>query len=205
MLVRKKSIHPFAILVVAATLMLWVWAGPQSEGQYTKAIPAGPRGVAPAVVGQAVPGQYLPNTFWCAAFSPDGRTVAAVGGSQESAGKLIAWDMPNNKAKYQHDEATGIRSLAFSPDGKTLALALYDGKVKLLDAGAGKEQQVLQGHTKGVNCVAFSPDGLTLASASLDQTARLWAVKTGKEKMTLRGHSEYVLCVAFSQIGRAQV
>jgi dipeptidyl aminopeptidase/acylaminoacyl peptidase len=114
----------------------------------------------------------------------------------------MVWDLPGNKTKLQHDEPKGIRSLAFSPDGKTLALALYDGKIKLLDAGTGKEQQVLKGHTNGVNCVTFSPDGQTLASASLDQTAKLWDLKTGKEKMTLRGHTEYVLCVTFSPDGQ---
>lgn len=115
---------------------------------------------------------------------------------------MMTWDLAGNKAQFQHDEAKGIRSLAFSPDGKILALALYDGKIKLLDAGTGKEQQVLSGHANGVNCVVFSPDGLTLASASLDHTAKLWDVKTGKEKMTLRGHTEYVLCVAFSPDGK---
>src|SRR6266851_72081 len=155
-----------------------------------------------AIPGRGAPAQSLPNTFWCAAFSPDGRSVAAVGGSQESPGKLVVWDLPGNKIKLQHEEPKGIRSLAFSPDGKILALALYDGKIKMLEASTGKEQQVLPGHTNGVNCVAFSPDGQTLASASLDQTAKLWDLKTGKEKMTLKGHTEYVLCVAFSPDGQ---
>jgi hypothetical protein len=128
--------------------------------------------------------------------------VAAVGGSQDSAGKLMAWDLPGNSLKFHHDETKGIRSLAFAPDGKSLALALYDGKIKLLESATGKEQQTLPGHKNGVNCVAFSPNGLTLASASLDQTAKLWDLKTGKEKMTLRGHTEYVLCVAFSPDGQ---
>jgi hypothetical protein len=114
----------------------------------------------------------------------------------------MVWDLPGNQVKYQHDEAKGIRSLAYAPDGKTLALALCDGKVKLIDSTTGKDKQVLEGHKNGVNCVAFSPDGQTLASASLDQTAKLWDLKTGKEKMTLRGHTEYVLCVAFSPNGR---
>jgi WD40 repeat protein len=190
--------------VIGVLMVIWLWAGSSSEAQFKeKAAPPVPgRPGRPGRPGPAAPGQSFPNTFWFASFSPDGRTVAAVGGSQESAGKLVVWDLPGNKSKYQHDEAKGIRSLAFSPDGKTLALALYDGKIKLLDSATGKEQQTLPGHANGVNCVAFSPDGLTLASASLDQTAKLWDVKTGKEKMTFRGHTEYVLCVAFSPDGQ---
>jgi Tol biopolymer transport system component len=180
-------------------LAAWLGAESTAEAQVQEPIP--PRfGRVPGRRGAPV--QILPNTFWCAAFSPDGRSIAAVGGSQESPGKLMVWDLPDNKVKYQHDEAKGIRSVAYAPDGKTLALALYDGKVRLIDAATGKEKQVLEGHKNGVNCVAFSPDGQTLASASLDQTAKLWDLKTGKEKMTLRGHTEYVLGVAFSPDGR---
>jgi sugar lactone lactonase YvrE len=177
----------------------WLGTESKTQGQVQEPIPPRFRRAVPGRRGAV---QVLPNTFWCAAFSPDGKSVAAVGGSQESPGKLIVWDLPGNKVRYQHDETKGIRSLAFAPDGKTIALAPYDGKVRLVDAASGKEKQVLQGHKSGVNCVAFSRDGQTLASASLDQTAKLWDLKTGKEKVTLRGHTEYVLCVAFSPDGR---
>src|SRR5262249_42012947 len=63
-----------------------------------------------------------------------------------------------------------VWSVAFSPDGKTLALggglAGQPGEIQLWDVATGKEQATLKGHTDGVNCVAFSPDGKTLASAS---------------------------------------
>jgi dipeptidyl aminopeptidase/acylaminoacyl peptidase len=189
-----------AIVLTAIAFVSCFGTIPGAEAQVQEPVPPWFRRAVPGRRGAPV--QVLPNTFWCAAFSPDGRSIAAVGGSQQSPGKLIVWDLPGNQVKYQHDEAKGIRSLAYAPDGKTLALALYDGKVRLIDASTGKEKQVLQGHKNGVNCVAFSPDGQTLASASLDQTAKLWDLKSGKEKMTLRGHTEYVLCVAFSPDGR---
>jgi dipeptidyl aminopeptidase/acylaminoacyl peptidase len=175
--------------------------GSSSEAQFKdKGAPQFPRRPGRGVPAQ--PAGNAANTFWCAVFSPDGKTLAAVGGAQETPGKLMVWDLPKARMKFQANEAKGIRSVAYSPDGKSLALALYDGKVKLLDAATLKEQMVLPGHANGVNCVAFSPDGLKLASASLDQTAKLWDLKTGKEQMTLRGHTEYVLCVAFSPDGK---
>jgi Tol biopolymer transport system component len=186
-------------LFVVISFAAWLGTESKTEGQVQEPIPPRFRRAVPGRRGAV---QVLPNTFWCAAFSPDGKSMAAVGGSQESPGKLMVWDLPANKVRYQHDETKGIRSLAYAPDGKTIALALYDGKVRLVDAANGKEKQILQGHKNGVNCVAFSPDAQTLASASLDQTAKLWDVKTGKEKMTLRGHTEYVLCVAFSPDGK---
>jgi WD40 repeat protein len=70
-----------------------------------------------------------------------------------------------------------VRSVAYSPDGKTLA-SLSPGAVKLWDVQTGKERAALP--TKSAICVAFSPDGRTLASGSGDGTIRLWDLATGK-------------------------
>ncbi|MBI3248816.1 MAG: hypothetical protein HYZ50_20125 [Deltaproteobacteria bacterium] len=67
-----------------------------------------------------------------------------------------------------------VYSVAFSPDGRTLASGSRDHSIRLWDVASGRQRAVLAGHTDWVESVAFSPDGTTLASGSRDRTIRLW-------------------------------
>ncbi|MEH1902744.1 MAG: caspase family protein, partial [Nostoc sp.] len=98
--------------------------------------------------------------------------------------------------------SSGVNSVAFSPDGKTIASASSDNTVKLWNAATGKEITTLKGHSSAVYSVAFSPDGKTIASASYDNTVKLWDAAIGKEIITLNGHSNEVNSVAFSPDGK---
>ncbi|NEO45874.1 MAG: hypothetical protein F6K55_17790 [Moorea sp. SIO4A3] len=93
-----------------------------------------------------------------------------------------------------------VNSVAFSPDGQTIATASSDNTVKLWNL-EGKHLQTLSGYRAPVNSVAFSPDGQTIVSASSDKTVKLWNLE-GQELYTLKGHSAAVNSVAFSYDGQ---
>jgi WD40 repeat protein len=93
-----------------------------------------------------------------------------------------------------------IKALAFSPDGKLLAITstILDKAVLLWNVENPEEVKVLTGHENYISALAFSPDGKLLATGSWDQTVRLWNVENPEEVKVLTGHENYIWALAFS-------
>jgi WD40 repeat protein/uncharacterized caspase-like protein len=95
-----------------------------------------------------------------------------------------------------------VSTVAFSPDGRTLASGSADHTIKLWDVASGHELRTLAGHTDEVLSVAFSPDGKTLASGSADNTIKIWDITSGHELQNLAGNLTGITSVAFTPDGR---
>ena len=95
-----------------------------------------------------------------------------------------------------------VRSVAFSPDGQTLASGSPDKTVRLWDIHTQQLETTLIENTDRVWSVAFSPDGQTFASGSFDGSIRLWDPHSGKHIKTLTGHKDWVSSIAFSPDGQ---
>lgn len=133
------------------------------------------------------------------ALSSDGGLVFA--GMHD--GGLFVWDTNKGDLLGTRAFGDGINSMALSPDGSTLALALAvrDGVVRLWEPGTGRFRGDLRGHHDEVLRVVWSRDGKSLLTASRDQTACLWS-NTGGLLRTFRGHLGDVETVAFSPDGQ---
>ena len=100
-----------------------------------------------------------------------------------------------------------ICSVAFSPNGATLASSSFDWTVKLWDAGIPSQPLVLRSRSlldyhNVAFCVAFSPDSRQIASGHTDRAVRVWEADTGRLRFTLTGHGNAVNSVAFSPSGQ---
>ena len=105
------------------------------------------------------------------------------------------------RARFQRRPGP-VRSVAYAPGGRALAVGRSDGALEILDLSRGEPRSLLTAPGPAIHCVAFSPDGTTLASGGVDGSIRLWDLPSGRERALLRGHTLDVRSLAFSPDGR---
>jgi len=154
------------------------------------------------------------DIVWSAAFSPDGKRIATrsvfasyikepdrdltvrlwdAATGAELVGGGLQHDRPIHFAPLastlRHGKsfaASEIRSVAFSPDSKTI-VTTSDNFARTWDVATGKELVVLRGHADYVTSAKFSSDGKRIVTASSDKTARVWDAASGKQLAIIYG------------------
>ena len=113
-------------------------------------------------------------------FSPDGKILAAVGGSPGSLGEVQLWDPAEKKllrsAAVSFDNAYGA---SFSDDGKLLAFGCTDKSAQILSVEDGKVLRRIDQHEDWVFGTGFSKDRKHLITCSRDRTLKLIEADTG--------------------------
>jgi WD domain, G-beta repeat len=132
---------------------------------------------------------------------------------------VLLWDVATDQPIRELRHESTPTAIAFSPEGKHLAVAAQDGSVRMWDYVTGRPGMILEAvlpRTEGATSpqafaawhpgiqftLAYSPDGRTLAAAGKDSLIHLWETATLKKRATLAGHTGAVYAVSFAADGK---
>ncbi len=140
-----------------------------------------------------------------AAFSKDGKTLVTGG----QTGVLKIWEVKTGRLlackDVENSDIPRMYSVAYSPDGKTVALGTDDAprEVQLWAVEGKAPLRGLKGPKGLILGLVFSPDGKTIAASDADGQVWLWSAEGGKPLRILKCHPSWAGKLAFSPDGEA--
>jgi WD40 repeat protein len=127
-------------------------------------------------------------------------TAVVAPGSATAQGVPPPW--PPALAKRILRQDASPTWLAYSPNGKLLAAAGFDGALRVWDADSGRLVRVMQGHSASIWGVVFSPDGRSLFSGGDDAKTVQWDVASGRKVREFKTYKEEAIGVSVSPDGK---
>lgn len=150
------------------------------------------------------------------AFHPSGDYLASAGDD----GRIILWNVANGTILHRiggrpankrgpipvstvpaPHEADCIYRVLYSPDGKQLAAAGFQGSISLYDAMSAELQRKLTCPTGTMRALKYSPDGNLLAAGGRNGQIRVWNAHDGKVIRDLTSGPQRIRSIAFSSEG----
>ncbi len=115
---------------------------------------------------------------WHLAWSPDGKFLASCGSWGDVQPRL--WHADGRPVLVGWPADHQYMAVAWDPTGKWLALAFYDGEIRLWEVAGNQAGPVLKGHSGSHQRISWAADGRHLISTSTDNTLRRWDTTTGE-------------------------
>jgi len=137
-------------------------------------------------------------------FAPHGQSIVT-GGKYDGALNIcdLPRDMVEPTSRLIGKIASGICTVAFSPDGSYIVAAYHDGIIRIWDTGISvKVSRPLEAHREAIYVVATSSNGTLIVSGSSDKSVRVWDIRSGKMLFPpLLGHTGGVVSLSLSLDG----
>jgi WD40 repeat protein len=140
----------------------------------------------------------FPGNPVCLAYSPDGRLLAA---GENSQGRVSVWDAVTGKRLWELKHPQGVRSVAFSRDGRRLVTCAGDNKVRFWDTHTGQEAAPAWDAPQGATAFAFSPVEDRLAVGKVGAVT-VHDLATGRVVSSFRCPAARIFPLAYSPGGR---
>ena len=135
---------------------------------------------------------------WAKAVTWSPTSAEILTGFQDGTAEALDINSRQRTAVYGGDPDWTANAVAWSPDGKYVAVGRFDNTIQVYAATSGNSLFTYMGHNDGINALVLSHDGQRVASGSSDGTAQVWRASDGHPLLIYKNHTSDVRSVSWS-------